>query len=65
METTASPGCVQLSAAAAALLSARKPTGLVLTSRGEMAIKGKVSEAERCPRAFGITQCTSAMFRAA
>ena len=42
METSAKPGCVQLSSASAALLTEIHPAGLVLKQQGEMPVKGKV-----------------------
>ena len=42
METTSIPGHVQLSAAAADLLRRKMPPDLVLTPRGDIAVKGKV-----------------------
>ena len=42
METSAKPGCVQLSSSAAALLTELRPPDLVLKPQGELAIKGKV-----------------------
>ena len=45
METTSEPGCVQLSPSSADLLRRGLPTDLVLTPRGEIAVKGKVRAA--------------------